>query len=249
MNTPLLQLTVDCACVIHGDYYDWVYVERLYNMLQVNSSHHINLHVFTEEHRPVPDHMIKHTLTAWPGIAGPKRSWWYKMQLFNSDHFSGQLFYLDLDTVIVGNIDWIWELNTTQFHAIHDFRRLWKPSWTGINSSLMVWNTDQLHWIWKEFYTQDINLLVKSFHGDQDFLSKMLVGTPGFCYLDNSLIKSWRWQAHDGGLDMNTRQYRTPGAGTVIDPDTSFLVFHGCPKPHEISEPVVQQRWQIKKIV
>jgi hypothetical protein len=249
MNLRTHPLAVDCACVIHGDYYDWLYVERLYNMLQVNSSRHINLHVYTEEHRDVPSYMIKHTLTEWPNIAGPTRSWWYKMQMFNSEHFSGQLFYLDLDTVIVGNIDWIWDLDATQFHAIHDFRRLWKPSWTGINSSLMLWDTEKYHWIWETFCNKDINALIKSFHGDQDFLSKLVVGTPDFSYLDNDLIKSWRWQANNGGLNMKTRQYHKPGTGTVIEPGTSFLVFHGRPKPHDIAEPIIQQCWQIKKIV
>ena len=97
---------VDCACVIHGTGYDWTYVDRLYNMLNKHISRGVRLHVYTEADRPVPTPYIKHTLTDW-GISGPKRAWWYKMQLFNPDHFRGQLLYFDLDTVIVNNIDWI----------------------------------------------------------------------------------------------------------------------------------------------
>jgi hypothetical protein len=240
--------SVDCACVIHGDYYDWVYVERLYNMLQANCSYEVRLHVFTEAERSVPDHMVKHALTPWPGISGPKQAWWYKMQLFDSRHFSGQLLYLDLDTVIVGNIDWLWALNSNCFHAIHDFKHLWKPTWTGINSSLMLWDTEQYHWIWETFSSNDLAATVKAFRGDQDFLSRVLLQHQSYCYFDRNRVKSWRWQAHNGGLDMKTRLYRKLNSGTMIDKDTSFLIFHGRPKPQDIADPTVQQHWQIRRI-
>ena len=81
----------DCACVIHGTGYEWVYVEKLYNMLSRNLQHGIRFHVYTEASRPVPLHMIKHELTEWPGISGPRRSWWYKMQLFNTAHHAGNI--------------------------------------------------------------------------------------------------------------------------------------------------------------
>ena len=61
------------ACVIHGDMYDWRYVENLYNMLQANTQHEVKFHVFTEPSRPVPAPMIKHDLINWPGISGPKK--------------------------------------------------------------------------------------------------------------------------------------------------------------------------------
>ena len=98
---------VDCACVIHGTGYDWIYVERLYNMLSRNLPNGIRFHVYTEHDRLVPAHMIKHVLTDWPEISGPKRSWWYKLQLFNSAHHQGNLLYFDLDTVILRDISWI----------------------------------------------------------------------------------------------------------------------------------------------
>ena len=128
-NTP-----VDCACVIHGDAYSWQYVDTLYSMLTRNLSRPIRMHVYTEHDRVVPPHMIKHVLTEWPGIRGSKKSWWYKMQLFNSEHHEGQLLYLDLDTVIVNNLDWITQLGSAYFWAIHDFKTLWRPTFQGINS-------------------------------------------------------------------------------------------------------------------
>lgn len=234
--------TVDCACVIHGNLYEWTYVDRLYNMLQSNSDHKINLHVFTEAARDVPDHLIKHVLNEWPGVTGPRRGWWYKMQMFDSSHFAGDLFYLDLDTVIVNNIDWIWDLSADQFHAIRDFRDLRRPTWTGINSSLMRWNTKKFHWIWDTFVSRGLQPVMQAFRGDQDFLSELLVTQDCFRYLDRDRIHSWRWQVHQGGVDFATG--RTRGLPTQIDAAASFLIFHGSPKPHEISDPAIQQLWR-----
>ena len=64
---------VDCACLIHGDMYNWSYVDNLYSMLTRHLSFPIRLHVWTESHRQIPHHMIKHDLVEWPGVAGPKK--------------------------------------------------------------------------------------------------------------------------------------------------------------------------------
>ena len=142
---------IDCACVIHGDGYDWIYVDRLYNMLNRHLSRGARLHVYTEASRDVPGHLIRHDLTEWPGVSGRKRSWWYKMQLFNSDHFQGQLLYFDLDTVIVNNLDWIVNLSPAFFWTIRDFRSLWRIDCQNINSSVMYWNTQDWKSIWTQF--------------------------------------------------------------------------------------------------
>lgn len=234
----------DCACVIHGTAYDWQYVDKLYKMLQANSEFQIQMHVFTEPNRPVPSHMIKHELQEWPGVSGPKRSWWYKMQMFDTRHIQSRVLYLDLDTVITRNIDWLWELNEQYLWAIKDFKYLWRPTWSGINSSVMLWDTTRFKWIWEDFSCKNINAIVRQYHGDQDYLNIML-SDKNRRFIDTDTVKSWRWQCSDGGMDMKTRQYRSPNAGTVIDPKTALMIFHGKPKPHEIADPVIKQYWDI----
>jgi hypothetical protein len=233
------------ACVIHGDAYDWIYVERLYNMLTANSAYDIRLHVFTEPCRTVPVPYVKHELTEWPGIAGPKKSWWYKMQMFDPAHNLGRVLYFDLDTVITKNIDWIWQLDQQYFWAIRDFRHLWRPAWNGINSSVMIWDTQKFAWIWDNFHSKNINATAKLFHGDQDYLNTVLDDKTRR-FIDPEIIKSWRWQCKDGGLDMKSRIYRSPNAGTMVDNNTAIMVFHGKPKPHEIQDPIVDLYWKIK---
>lgn len=232
----------NCACVLHGKKYDWTYVEKLRNMLRRNLSREVRMHVFTEKERKIPDDYIKHQLTEWPGISGPKKSWWYKMQMFDPARIQGQVLYLDLDVVIMRDISWIYDLHPSYFWAIHDFRRLWKPSWKGINSSMMYWDTQKYAYIWDNFCAQNIAATVKRFHGDQDYLSSVI--NPGdMRYLPSAYIRSWRWQIKDGGMDFNTRVYKRPDAGSVLDPDAQIIIFHGEPKPHQLVEPWISANW------
>lgn len=234
---------IDVACVIHGRLYPWEYVEKLYNMVHRHLTCQIRFHVFTEHDRPVPATMIKHVLEDWPGIGGHKQSWWYKMQMFDCRRIQGRVLYFDLDTVIVRNIDWITALEPRYFWAIRDYRSLWRPAWKGINSSVMLWDTVRFDWIWQDFAGKNIHATTKLYHGDQDYLSATIPDRD-LRYIDPSLIKSWRWQIKDGGMDMKTRVYARPDAGSVLDPYTHVMVFHGRPKPHEVQDPVIQQHWQ-----
>jgi len=234
--------TIDCACVIHGNLYEWGYVERLYRMVSQNLSYPIRFHVFTESSRSVPNHMIKHCLTDWHGVEGRKRAWWYKMQMFDPKHVAGQLLYLDLDVVVTGNLDWITGLDRQFFWSIKDFRYLWRPSWQGINSSMMYWDTTKFQDIWDNFRSRDLASVMRQYAGDQDFLSD-LIDQKTRRFMDPDLVRSWRWQVKDGGMDMRTRSYNRPGAGAVITPQCSVIVFHGNPKPHEVPDHAIQQRW------
>ena len=234
--------TVDCACVIHSSGYDWIYVERLYNMLCRSLSAQVRMHVYTEHDRSVPPHMIKHCLEEWPGIAGPKKSWWYKMQLFNPEHHSGNLLYFDLDCVIVRDVTWITNLPSEKFWTIKDFRYLQNIKTAGINSSVMWWNVGRFGYVWEKFKTLNLTATVKQYHGDQDYLN-VAIDYNDRRYFDPKLIESYRWQARDGGYDFAQRRAKQPGSGTVITGDTTVLVFHGHPKPHEVTDPLIQQLW------
>ena len=230
---------VNCACVIHGTTYGWHYVDRLYNMLSRNSSRPINLHVYTEANRPVPHYMTKHVLTDW-NIHGPKQSWWYKLQLFDPAHNSGPMLYLDLDTVIVNNIDWIFYSDPKYFWTIKDFQYLYRPTCTDINSSVMYWDTTCHSYAWQEFLRRGPHYVMGQYRGDQDYLTDVI---------NHNLrrwlprVQSWRWQSLDGGYDFRRRKWMQPGAGTNIA-DTDILVFHGRPKPEDVRDPVIQAHWR-----
>jgi len=187
--------------------------------------------------------MIKHILEEWPGISGPRKSWWYKMQLFNPEHHQGDLLYFDLDVVLVNDINWIITASTEFFWTIRDFRYLQRPALQIMNSSLMWWNVERFSYIWEDFRAKDINLITKKFPGDQDYLHSVIEHKKKR-YFPDGHAESWRWQAHDGGYDFRSRRSKIPGQGTVIKPTTSILVFHGRPKPHEVQDPVIKQFWR-----
>lgn len=233
---------IDAACVIHGQGYDWHYVDRLYSMLQRYLSVPVTLHVYTEHHRPVPPPYVKHTLIDW-GISGPKKSWWYKMQLFNSDTHRGPLLYFDLDTVIVRNIDWILGLGLDNLWAVRDFKYLWKPNLYNLNSSILWWDTTRFDHIWRGFVDRDLQEVMRKYHGDQDYITEQIPVGQRRCF-DAAKIKSWRWQCLDGGFDFRKRRFLEPGQGTRYDGETCVLVFHGTPKPHDVDDPVIVQLWQ-----
>lgn len=234
--------TVDCACVIHGQGYDWRYVDTLYHMLKRHLPD-VRLHVYTEHARSVPEPYIKHSLIEWPGIAGPKKAWWYKVQLFNKQEFSGDLLYLDLDTVITGNLEWITQLDTRYLWAIRDFKYLQTPHKTILNSSVMWFNVNQCSHVWDTFQTQDVSLTTRRYPGDQDYIQATL-GVNRYRLFPENCFQSWRWQCVDGGYNFASRTHNTPGTGTAIAPGTSVVVFHGNPKPHTIKDPVIQELWR-----
>jgi hypothetical protein len=236
---------IDCACVIHGNGYDFTYVDRLYSMLNRHLTRGARLHVYTEPHRSVPAHMVRHDLQEWAGISGRRQSWWYKMQMFNPQHHRGQLLYFDLDTVIVDNIDWIIDLSPVFFWTLQDFRSIWRPDVQKINSSVMYWNT--VHWekIWQEFSKKGIEQIYHRYRhgGDQEYLNKE-IPIEKRMYFDPARIVSWRWTALDGGMNPDNRTYRVPGRGTILDKNNSILIFHGDPKPHEVTDVVIKQHWR-----
>lgn len=234
----------DCACVIHGDYYDWTYVERLYAGICRNLSYPVRMHVFTEPHRAVPAPFIRHDLKLWPGIAGRKRAWWYKMQMFNPKHIPGRVLYFDLDVVIIRNIDWILSLQPRYFWSVLDFRYLWTRGWNGINSSVMFWETERFRHVWKAFQQQDLDTVVLRYAGDQDYLSAV-IDQRERQYLDREVVQSWRWEISEGGLDFRRRVPNMPGHGAQVTDKTGIIVFHGRPKPHDVTDPVIVDNWRI----
>jgi hypothetical protein len=239
---PRTDQIVDCACVIHGTGYEWLYVERLYNMLVKQIPQGIRFHVYTEHHRSVPPYMIKHCLDEWPGIGGAKRSWWYKMQLFNREHFNGPLLYLDLDVVVVRDLGWVTQCHTDYFWALRDFRYLQRKNISNINSSMMYVDIDKFGWIWDDFAKLNIDEVVKRWPGDQDYLGHVLNVNQRRLFEDQ-LFESYRWQVLDGGYDFQRRSHRQPGAGARIAGNTAVVVFHGQPKPHQLPPGELRTIW------
>ena len=233
------------ACVLWGDKYDERYAANLWAMLQHYTSGPTELHVWTEPGRVLPRPLIHHALEPWDEVHGPRRGWWYKMQLFDSARVLPRMVYFDLDVVLTDMVDWLWELDaTTKFWSVRDFRYLWRRSIQTINSSVMVWDPERWHWIWQRFCDQDVGRVINQYRGDQDFLAAH-ISESDRAWLDPDRVRSWRWQCFEGGMDFHTRRGFQPGSGTHVPPGTAILVFHGSPKPHEVNDTVIREHWHL----
>ena len=237
---------IDCACLIHDRLYDWTYVDRLYKSLCRNLTPTVRMHVYTESNRPVPNPYIKHDLQEWDGVRGPKRSWWYKVQLFNHKHWARgytKMLYFDLDTVIVSNIDWLWQKPDTKFWAARDFKYLMKGSRWCINSSVMWFDPVKYNYVYSEF---DVKQIVNNprclWHGDQDYIFSKI--KDDVAYYSTDQILSYRWQVMEGGFDFRYRKHLDPGGPSVLPSDASILIFHGDPKPLEVKDNIISQHWR-----
>lgn len=145
----------------------------------------------------------------WPG-------WFSKIELFKN--FT-KAFYLDLDTVLVGNIDNLVRKDYFEFEAL---RKLSSPQSKSLGSGVMRWKGDYsfIYEIFKknpDKYIQEYSTPEK--HGDQAFLQDYL---PRYSFLQ----KKFPGQIVSYKVDL--RQVKKPA------PPIRIVCMHGKPKPHEV---------------
>lgn len=98
--------------------------------------------------------------------------WWNKLYMFSKDvPVKGRILYLDLDTVIVGNIDKIAAVDKP-FIMLKD---VYHPERRG--SGLMYWNSarDDFSHLWEKFYPKAREIHEQYWpHGDQVWIQQHL---------------------------------------------------------------------------
>ncbi len=158
--------------------------------------------------------LLKHK---WPG-------WWSKMELFRPGLFEGRVFYIDLDTAVVGNIDDLLRYSYKRFTVLKNL-----SGHKGMGSGVMGWRAD-----WRG----DFSFLYEAFLKDPEgimaqYTSTAQWGDQGFIQdqLNAANVKRDYWQELFPGaiksfkFDLNRG---SPG------PETKLVCYHGRPKPWEI---------------
>lgn len=151
-------------------------------------------------------------------------NWWSKIELFRPDIFKGEkVFYMDLDTVIVGNIDHIvnYDHKMTTLSQMSVFHK--DPTTHLIGSGLMAWGQD-MSYIYKAFMKSPKKHMKENITcdnwGDQGFIQRTLKEpSERFQLLFPRQIVSYK---ADLKLKDPTRHNR-------------IVVFHGKPKPMELA--------------
>lgn len=220
-------------CVHSGNSYAPEYVLNLWKGATINSCATFEFYVFTDNVQQHPQDLGWHfvQLPNW-SITGFK-PWWYKLEIFNHRHqLLGNNLYIDLDTVIVGNIDDFWQYYPAEFRICHDFNRAFSKNINWSNSSIMAWPGNSMSWLHSEF-SKDMQNIVKRNRGDQDFIHAQTRQTQK--WWPRKWAMSWKWEVKHGGLQSPQGNYYSDQA-YIIHPDTRIVVCHGKPDPHEITE-------------
>lgn len=228
-------------CVKWGDAYGPEYVFNLYCGMKRHMQKNFALHVFTDDDKYIPrvPGLFIHRLPAWQ--VPNKRGWWFKMEIFNAAHnLKGRNLYVDLDVIVTGDCKEMWNFANPEFVICQDFNRAFIPDFKGINSSVMAWTDSDMDWLYKDFQlARDENM--RRFRGDQDFIGdrvKKLKMWP------REWAMSYRWEIWRGGhKDGRSSQYHSEVSESIIPPECKMVIFHGIPKPKEITEKKLSSNW------
>lgn len=148
--------------------------------------------------------------------------WWHKLSLFRDGLFpdGDRIVYLDLDTLIVGPLDEIVAYDGA-FAILRDFYR---PD--GLQSSVMAWQANTMFPIWEAWIGDGMAELPG---GDQAVIEKALYGAPAL------------WQDMFPDEFVSFKQHAVLG----IPIGAKVCVFHGEPRPHEITKDWVPKVWRV----
>lgn len=203
------------ACVKHGKKYGADYVNRLYAMVRRHLPGNWRFVCLTDDPRGICPEV---------GIIDISiiqiRGWWTKLALFDPRMpFADQtIFYLDLDTVVVGDLGFIEGLKVGFYVLEHSFN-------PGYNSSVMLFDRTFAAPVHQRFRTSDVDRLV----GDQDWLEECMPGIDTFPRGPIRLYKSLE-------PDLDSTGLARTGAKVVTFPTV--------PKPHQIPRGWVAEHWR-----
>ena len=204
-------LTVWCLC--WGDKYSDYAVQRLQKSVRANLS---------APHRfiCITDRKIGQVATMPPPVDWP--GWWGKLALFKPGICTRQNIWLDLDVIVTGSLDFLLDYTSCELATLLNWAQ---SGHGGCQSSVMAWGQNRATiQIYKDFKPEwaiwpPVNR-PEVLWGDQEWITKLrdnnkLDVTP----INDSYIKSYKYHCRDG-----------------LPKDCRIVVFHGDPKPSEVTE-------------
>jgi len=237
-HNPLVKDQNYVLCLKHGDKYSSQYVNTLYSMVKRNLTIPFTMVCLTDNKQGIDSDILCLDL--------PKEltGWWCKPYMYSADlPLNGTILYMDLDVVVSGNLNKLFDYEPDNWCVIRDFTRAMQPQWEKYNSSVVRFKVGQLHNVWAEF-RKDPQKIIRSHFGDQDWLWTAAKGTAKLW--PDEWIRSWKWEIRkDRHLQSGTkgnRKFRT--VEDVVPPDDCCIcVFHGDPNPHNCDDPWVRNNW------
>jgi len=221
---------INIVCLKWGTKYGPEYVNRLYLGVKRNTTKSFKFWCFTDDTTGL-DPMIK---TVPLFYANQLDSWWNKLNLFSNNipiPIGEHIFYIDLDTVIVKNIDDILSVKTEKLILLRDFYFGIVKSANKFGSGLMCWQHGNFDFIWKDFiknYRQHVK--EAGSYGDQWWIEKKTKDVMFWQDLFPEEVVSFKIHCRKG----------LPQAARII-------CYHGRPSiPQSINEVTVTNKWTIQ---
>jgi hypothetical protein len=223
-KSDLLKRPVTIALVLKngGGVYNYKYVNNIAEAIKEN---------ITIDHRLVclTDNSVNFSKTAIDKVIPFKHNypkWWGKVELFQPDLFEGQqVFYFDLDTFVIKNIDDIL-MYDGEFCALRDFYHL-----HSMGSGLMSWHGNRITRIYQEFIQKPKRVMdANAAEGDQKWIAALAPSIDYFQDLFPNEIVSYK--AHC--LIHNN---------ITIPNKAKIICFHGKPRPHELDN-TLKRYWK-----
>ena len=156
------------------------------------------------------------------------KGWWWKPYLFKTGLYKdGTNLYIDLDMVILKNIDDFITYKPGKFLGLRNYLYL-RDGYEGhrsLASGIMRWENNTYNMIWERL-TRDRHL-INSYHGDQDYIWHYHQHNIEFFPDDYTM--SYKWD--------HVKDYK-------VLPNAKVLVFHGEPRPHQVSDQLVLEHWK-----
>jgi hypothetical protein len=155
-------------------------------------------------------------------LPGGLTGWWNKLWLFKANLFQNgeRIIFFDLDTVITGSIDKLAAFDGG-FAILRDVYRA-----TGLQSSVMSWRAGEQCGIWNTFERAGFSQIDPG--GDQT-------------WIEQHCLKTSTVRLQDVFPDMFV-SYKVSGG--VLPDKASVVVFHGHPRPHEVTTGWVPRVWR-----
>ncbi len=184
------------VCLKWGEKYDADYVNKLYAGVKRNTTVAFTFHCFTDDPININSAVVIHPLPV-NNIEG----WWNKLFLFSNDiDIDGRVLFIDLDTLITGNIDEIIKIDKG-FIMLKDF---FHPMQNNDGSGLMSFDTKQNTNIWHEFIKNPAeNSKALHPHGDQKWIVKFVKNITHWQDIVPKQVVSFKIHC-GGGLPDNT---------------------------------------------
>lgn len=232
------------VCIKWGTVYDADDVNKLYNMVQKNTSYNINFYCFTDNSEELNEKIIAKPLPTLDTILEYQHKYAYEKEAALCDDNLGGLkgqrvVFFDLDVLIISNIDALFTYpKDNLFYIINDWNS--KGNLIG-QATCYSWVVGTLGYI-KEYYENNPKEVVDKFYNaSQEYLSSKVIEKFGALHFwPDEWFCSFRFHCMPKFGPM--RHFIAPSVPKDM-PDLKVINFHGYPKPKE----AVKGIWKIKK--